>query len=259
MPATPLDRLGAGLDLPQARQKHQGRVPRPAVIQPVLFQGPDHLLRQTLVAAWRLVADGHREAAAPALQQPGIGHLFGQGGQVEGGRHHDQPQLRVQQRPRLAQQGQGQIRLGLPFVELVEDHAVHAFQGRIGLQPPQKHPMGEHLDARGGAAAALQPHAVTHQATHGLAGLCGDPLGGTEGRDPARFQHPHPPKQPGQYGPGHPGGLAGPRGCLEQHRGSGCRHLLGQLGQQGVDRQGGRHRRAGLPGAQRTWRTPSTG
>ena len=106
-PAAGGDRLLALLNLPLPREKHQHGFRRRALIQPVAFQGPHHLGRQAFPLPGRLMADGHRMAAAFAGEQGGLRQLLLQGLQVEGGGHQQQPQLRRQHRSRFPQQGQG--------------------------------------------------------------------------------------------------------------------------------------------------------
>jgi hypothetical protein len=78
----------------------------------VAFEGPQHLALQPLLLPRRLVGDRDRMAAALAADHAGPIQLGGQRFQVEGGRHHQQPQLRAQQAAGLTHQGQGQIRFG---------------------------------------------------------------------------------------------------------------------------------------------------
>ena len=98
--------------------------------QPVRFQGPQHLTFQPFVPASRLVVDRDRMAAALAVDHGGTIQIPRQGFQIEGGRHHQQPQLGPQQAAGLAYQRQGQVRFSLTLVEFVEDHAGHSLPGR---------------------------------------------------------------------------------------------------------------------------------
>jgi hypothetical protein len=56
-------------------------------------------------------------------------------------------QVVAQQALGIARQGQAEVGVQAALVELVEDHAGHALQGRIGLQSPQKQAPGESLQA----------------------------------------------------------------------------------------------------------------
>ena len=262
-PAAGGDRLLALLNLPLPRQKHQHGFRRRALIQPVAFQGPHHLGRQAFPLPGRLMADGHRMAAAFAGEQGGLRQLLLQGLQVEGGGHQQQPQLRRQHRSRFPQQGQGQVGVAAPLVEFVEDHAAHPRQAGVGLELPQKQPIGEQLDAGGRRDPALQPHAVAHALAHRFPEAGGQALRRRLGRQPPRLQHQDAavvrPLGIGEgllQGQGHPRGFARTRGGLQQHGGTGPQPLH-QLRQQRINRQ----RRCGCRQAlvQRTWRAPSTG
>ena len=105
------------------------------MVEPVLLQPPHHLLLQPLARSRRLVADRDRMTASLAAEHGGLRQLRGQGGEVEGGRHHHQPQIRPQQLSHLAHQGQGQVGVGAALVELVEDQAVHPLESGFALQP----------------------------------------------------------------------------------------------------------------------------
>ena len=97
----------AGLDFPLARQKHQHGFMVDALVEPVLLQGPQHELVQPFPLPGAQVVHGHRVAAAFALEHLGVRQLGRQGGQIQGGRHHHQPQLGTDQLPGLPNQGQG--------------------------------------------------------------------------------------------------------------------------------------------------------
>ena len=177
-PAGGLDGLQTGLDLPLARQENQGGVPGCTAlvflsIQPVALQGPEHLAFQPLQGPRRLMADGHGIAASLAAQHLGPFDGSGQGGGRQGGRHQGDAQFRCQQLACLAHQGQGQIGIGAALVEFIEEQVAHPLQGWIGLQAPQKHAGGDHLDAGGAGTARFQPHAVAHPLAHRFVQLSG--------------------------------------------------------------------------------------
>ena len=138
--ATPVGVLNGpltGLDLPLARQKHQGGVSGgTALIQPVALQGPQHLVIQPLHGSRRLMADGHGMAAPLAAEHLGSLDGRGQGGGRQGGRHQGDAQLWGQQIAGLAHQGQGQIGIGAPLVEFIEEQVAHPLQRWVGLQAP---------------------------------------------------------------------------------------------------------------------------
>ena len=63
------------------------------------------------------------------------------------GRHDQDPQVRSQRPADVERQRQPEIRVDGPLVELVEHHAGHALEGRVGLEAPQQQPLGDDLDA----------------------------------------------------------------------------------------------------------------
>ena len=146
-PGRGFDRPLGIADLPLARQEHQHRLARVPFLQPVALQGPHHLLLQPFPLPRPLVVHQHGKTAAPTRDHGGPIQPGRQGFQVQGGGHHQQPQLRPQQAAGLAHQGQGQVRLGAAFVEFIEDHAGHPLQGGIGLQATQEQAPGEDLEA----------------------------------------------------------------------------------------------------------------
>ena len=239
------------LQLPEARQEDQHGAAGLGLVQPVAFEGPQHLALQPLVLPRRLVGDRDRMAAALAADHAGPVQLGGQRFQIEGGRHHQQPQLRAQQAAGLTHQGQGQIRFGLALMEFVEDHAGHPFEGGIGLETAQEQAGSDHLQAGGRRGARFQSDAVPHPAANGFAQIGRQALGGRPGRQPARLQQQEPAllAEALQQGQGDPGGFARAGFSLEQQGGPGPKGG-GDGREAAVNGQGGR---------QRTWRRPSTG
>ena len=128
----------AGLDFPLARQKHQDGFVVDALVDPVLFQGAQYVVLQPFALPGAQVVYGHRVAATLAMEHLGVRQLGRQGGQIQGGRHHHQPQLGAKQFSGLSHQCEGQITISGPLVEFIEHHAGHALQGRVRLKPAQK-------------------------------------------------------------------------------------------------------------------------
>ena len=95
------------LDFPLAWEEYQHRFLGLAPIEPVLLQGPNQLAGQGFQRPGRLV--GHLDSKAATLTSDllGLGPLVGQGGQVQGGGHHQQAQIGRQHRARFPHQGQG--------------------------------------------------------------------------------------------------------------------------------------------------------
>ena len=67
---------------------------------------------------------------------------------VECRRHHEQEQVRTERLPHVAQHRQRQIRLDVPFVELVQHHGRDPRQLRILREPAQEDPLGHEDEPR---------------------------------------------------------------------------------------------------------------
>ena len=65
---------------------------------------------------------------------------------VEGGRHHDHPQVVAQHGGGLPCERQGDVGVDRSFVELVEEDGAVAVEARVRQQHPGQHALGHHLD-----------------------------------------------------------------------------------------------------------------
>ena len=74
------------------------------------------------------MVDLHRITAARAFQHRRFRQTFLQIGQIQCRGHQDHGQVWIQQRTRLAQEGEGQIRIAPPLMKFIEDHAAHPVQ-----------------------------------------------------------------------------------------------------------------------------------
>ena len=207
-----------------------------------------------LVAAWGAMMGGdgkHATAAAyDRCRPPCVGQKPRHGLAVEGGRHHQHPQI-VAHLLRLQHQREAKVGVQRALVELVEEHGRIAVERGVGRQHPRQHPFGDHLDARVLRHPRVAAHAVPHGPPNGLAklprhevrgGACGEATGFEH--DQALSGHPW----LGQQRQRHARGLAGSRRGFEHghaahlQRGGECvEHLLdGQ-------RRGQRRRQADGP------------
>ena len=116
-------------------------------------------------AAWRIC---DREHAAGAFDHLRV-HQPRQPRAVGGGRHRQQPQLRPQHALQVEAQRQRQIGFQRALVHLVQDDRGDAVQRRIGLQPADQQPLGDHLDARRRRYRGVQPGAEADRAADWLA------------------------------------------------------------------------------------------
>ena len=110
-------------------------------------------------------------------------------GAVEGRRHHQDLQLRVQVRARIEGERKAQVRLQAALVELIEDHRRDALERGIILQPARQHPLRQHLQAGRGRDARVLAHAVTDGAAHRLAQGLRHALRHRPRREAARLEH----------------------------------------------------------------------
>lgn len=156
------------------------------------------------------VVDIHRVAAPLAGDHRGVPHEPCHARRVQGGRHHQQAQLRVQQFPGLQTQGQAQVRLQAALVKFIEDHRAHPFQGRVPLQTTGEDALGDHLDAGLWAGQSVQAGGQSHGLTRAFTPLGGHAPGRGPGRQAPGLQQQYPAGAPGRFqqGRGHTGGLA---------------------------------------------------
>ena len=229
---------GAG-DLGLSREEHQ----HPALR---LRQGGEREVGRGVLEAGALPASGgggpvepaglDRMGAALGGQDRRVVHQGGDGGGVEGGRHHHEAQVRTQRGAHLQREREPEVGLQPALVELVEDDAADAGQVGIGLQHPGEDAFGDDLDAAAGDALAAD--AVADAAPRALAEVLGQPLGGGAGGDPARLQHQDAALDAGfEQVERHAGGLAGAGRGLE-HRAPRLAQGAPERGQDRLDRQG---------------------
>ena len=116
-------------------------------------------------AAWRTSTGNMRPALSitSASSSPASRRAIG------GGRHRDQPQFRPQHALQVAAQRQRQVGLQRALVHLVEDHGGDAVEPRIGLQPADQQPLGDHLDPGRRRDGGVQPGAIADRAADRLA------------------------------------------------------------------------------------------
>ncbi len=194
--------LGRIPDLPPPRQEGQYRSSR-------LFQGPAHgtchpvcqmMTVRHLAFVLRVMLNGYREATAFRLNQ-GRAQMSGDGfgGEGCGGDH----QVMVATVP---QQGEQQVRIPAPFMELVQDDGPESRQSALA-EPAQGHAgRGENQWGFAGAAH-IETYRVANALTQGGALLPGQEIRqGCAGHTPG-FDHQGGSLFAGPYG--QPGGLAG--------------------------------------------------
>ena len=202
------------------------------------IQGIGHLqLDGAVVGPWEK-GRVHREHPALALHDRGL-KVGGHGARIQRGRHDQQLQVGPVTPLEAAQQGDAQVRVQVPFVELVEHHGGDAAQLRIPLQAPQQQALGDEPEARGLRHLLLEAHRITRPLPQRLAQLVRHPRGGQARGEAARLQDPALAlaQEAGfQQGWRHAGGLAGTRVRL-QHQVRLPTQARGDLPQQRIDGQ----------------------
>ena len=136
---------------------------------------------------------GRRETTAPRPRTTGqSSRNRATGSGVERRRHHHDDQIGSNVPPDFSQQGQGQVGVQAPFVELVEHHGADRLEERIGQKLPGEDALG--LDPQPGSRRdpPLEPDLVADLLAQRPALLLGDPGRGGPRRDPSRLQHDHP-------------------------------------------------------------------
>ncbi len=166
--------------------------------------------------------------------------------------------------PEPLDQGEGDVGVQVPLVELVEDHDRDAVEVGRGDELATEHALGDEADARPGARDVLEAHLVAHGAADLLAELLGDASGGHARREASGLEHDDAAalgEARVEQGPRHARRLARARGRLEHERRVRAQRR-DDLGQQRVDGQGehrgerrGLNRKAGRREGEREVRT----
>ena len=160
-----LAQLGLGAaDLGRARQERQHRSGLGA---DRLHDGVDHLPLDRRARIASEITGLDRKGAAAAFDHRRVAEQPGDGGAVEGRRHHQEAQVLAQPGLHVAGERQTEIGIERAFVELVEQQCRHALEARILEHPAGEHTLGDHLDA--GRARDLGAEA--HPVADGLADL----------------------------------------------------------------------------------------
>ncbi len=139
---------------------------------------------------------------------------------VEGGRHHQQPQVVAQRRLGLTRQREAKVGVETALVELVEQHRRDPLERRVVQNHAREDALGDHLDARRRPDPALQAGAVADPAAGGLAQRRRHAFGRRPRRQPPRLQQQDAAvaaPRGVQQGQRHDRGLAG-SGRGRQHR-----------------------------------------
>ena len=180
---------GDGPDLAHAGQEHE-HIPR------VAGQGAAHRTGHA-----RSQAAPGRQGRPPDLDGEGTPGAGDDGGPAEEGcdgpggdgrRHGHHPQVGPEHFAGVEGEGQTQIGLQVPLVELVEDDHPHARQGRVGLQAAGQYPLGHDLDPSGLARAPFISRRVADRPADVLAQKSRHASGGGACRHPPGFQDDDP-------------------------------------------------------------------
>ena len=107
-------------------------------------------------------------------------------------RRQGDEQVLAQRRTRIQGEGQGQVRVQVALVKLVDDDPRHARQLRVALQAAQRHARRHHLHARTFADARIPAHRIADLPADLLAEQTGDPASGSPRGHPARLRDENP-------------------------------------------------------------------
>ena len=197
------------------------------------------LLADLLAPERRLVQGLHREHAPLGLEHLRLAQELPHRGGVQGRGQDDDLQVLADLALHAPRQGQGQVAVEVPLVELIEHDATDARQERIRQDPPQEDALGHGRDPRFLRDLLVEAHLVTHGLSHGLSALEGHAPSRRPGGQPARLQQHHRTKAGLLQGHRHPGRLAGARG-RPQHQVWVAAQGRADLRQERVDGQGDR-------------------
>ena len=199
-----------GLDLAHARQEHEER---PLSGRDRLLDRARHVRQELAAHAHAIVPDrphglhAARRGSVTQLQRVIIARNINErrflarrlaqpGNRARGlqrRRREGDEQVLAQRRTRIQGEGQGQVRVQVALVKLVDDDPRHARQLRVALQATQRHARRHHLHARAPTHPRIPAHRVTDLAPHLLAQQASDPAGGGPRGHPARLGDEHPP------------------------------------------------------------------
>ena len=190
-----LQQLPAAFNLGDSRQKHEHSAAS-WQREGMVLQGPQHLSRQFFLLTGSLMNRLNRMGAPFAGEHHSLRQPLPQIREVQGGGHHHHSQFRMQKGCGFPEQGEGQVAVTPPFVELIEQHATHAIERWIRLQASQEQPIGDHLQLGVGRPKLLSTHSESHPLPYGLSKGCGQPFCCCTGGQPSRLDHPDPSLSP---------------------------------------------------------------
>ena len=134
------------------------------------------------------VADGDGKGPPGDADDRGVAEEAGDRVGVHRRRHGDDDQVGADLVADLAEEGQGQVGMQTPLVELVEDHGADAVEERVGDELPVQDPLGHDFEPRGRADPLLEPDLVADPAAEVPPLLRGDPRGRRPRGDPAGLE-----------------------------------------------------------------------
>ena len=200
-----------------------------------LSDAPGHVVLEPLPGLGVEVLGLDREAAALGAHH-GRAEEGRHGLRIQGGAHDHDPEVRPHLGADALGQGEDQITLQVPLVELIENEGVDALQEGVLLEAAEQDPLGAEHHARVRPEAALEAHRPADLLARRPSLLGRHPAGRGARRQPPRLQDPHRTLAPCQRR-GDAGGLASTR-LGHEHAGASLRERGVQRGQDLVDGQG---------------------
>jgi len=174
-----LQQLLSAPDLSHSRQEGQD-------VPMLLVQHAAHsrrcLFRNGGLRAMAFVQDLHGIPSARTSQNLAalrpVSEKSSHGLRVQSGGHGDQPQIIPHLPLNGTGQGEGEVRVQAPFVELVEDQGADAFEKRVGLETAQKDAFGHHQKACAARGPVIKTDVVADLFSEAVTTLLGDAPGG---------------------------------------------------------------------------------
>ncbi len=186
--------------------------------------------------------DLDRERPPLGLEHGAIAEEPGDGPGVHRGRHDDQDQVVADRLADLAEEGQGEVGVQAPLVELVEHDRADAFEEGVGDELAVEDALGHHAEAGPGPVPLLEADVVADLLAERPAVLVGDPPRHGPRGDPPRLEQDQRGVVVGEQAGADDrrrdaGRLARPRG-RDQDQGPALPQPRHDLGQERIDRQG---------------------
>ena len=191
----------------------------------------DRVLLDALIRSWWQELGGDRVRAPTAFDDGCIAEQRGDACSIDRGGHHEQSQVRAQQRLRMECQCKPGVAVDGALVELIETDGPDAVECRVIEEHSGEHALRHDLDSRGLADARVAAHAPADAAADRVAPERCHPTGGGACGEAPRFEQQDPAaREPwcAEEGGRHHGRLSGAGRCNQD-----CGRMLCERLEQG--------------------------